>query len=162
MGNRESNKNIYLQLGFVVRSFFFLNTSKSNQTAALGVLGTPGYRMPCAGWGHELPCAGHGRLQHRWEQHCSLSGIPSASTLTYLRKKRGHHEEGTCEETGEEKWRGHKGAISGDMAGDVLCEGCAPCQSTDYRGTMAVDDPHWGRNTPEGLKPSLKVLGGIK
>lgn len=28
---------------------FFLNTNKSNQTAALGVLGTPGYRMPCAG-----------------------------------------------------------------------------------------------------------------
>ena len=141
---------------------FFLYASKSSQTAAMGVLGTPGYTMPYAGWGHELPYAGHGWLRHRWEQHCSLSGIPGALTLMHLRKRRSHCGEGTHEDTGEEEWRGHERAISGDMAGDALCEGCAPCQSRDYSGTMSVDDPRWGRNIPEGLRPSLKVLGGIK
>lgn len=128
----------------------------------MGVLSTPGYRMPCAGRGRELPHAGHRQLWHQWEQHCSLSGIPEAPTLTYLRKSCSHREEIRCEETGKEKWREQEGAVSGDTVVDALCEECAPCQSRDYWGTMAVDNPLWGRNALEGMRPSLKVLGGMK
>lgn len=124
----------------------------------MGAPGTPVYRMLCAGWGCELTCVGLGQLWHQWEQHCNLSGIPDAPVLMYLMKHHSHHGEGTCGETGEERWRGQEGATSGEMSGNDLCEGLSPCQSRDYWGTVAVDNPRWGRNTPKGLRTSLKVL----
>lgn len=132
---------------------FFLNTSSSSQTAALGVLGTMASGCPVQGESTSCPVL---VADGSWlERHCSLPGIPGAPTRTYLGERHWHHREGTW----EEKWRRHEVAFSRDMPRDILCEGCAPCWSKNYWGTVAVDDP---RNTLEGLRPSVVVSGGIR
>jgi len=105
----------------------------------------------CAECGHEPSCAGHRWLWHWYEQYCSLSGIPSALTLMYVRKRCSHHREETHEDTGEEKWRGHEGAVSGDMAVKDMLHAKAGTTEEPWRWTthyaaerhMRDWGPHW-------------------